>query len=384
LVPVFFRGGAHIYYSQPPAKIVIQGQHAIVGTPTAALVAANDLYEEIEFEFSRSAATGKQKLKFYIAGLQKTRQNNVDYYTFNSAVMCSQIDGSSELLIGDYQVNSITIPADTPQWTIGLLLCVNQLTGGSGQPVNPKCNVYVAAKYGQNFTILGVPNISGSFFNPNTTLEFLNDAERNFALGAAGIVEPARRQGQARRTRDLRDKAAAESARLQRGRHRRLRRRHRSGSHGRAAQNGVQAYRGDRGEVCEDGDEVMEEITMRELSTIQKREKLNRVFAADEPGAGSANHEYDIYPAEGFNEDTEPLVVIQFQHGPRKLPDSVHGVLDTDLLEIVRDRLKGFQSGEFSTRENACALTHIEEALMWMNKRVEDRIERGVLGTDMK
>ena len=32
---------------------------------------------------------------------------------------------------------------------------------------------------------------------------------------------------------------------------------------------------------------------MRELSTIQKREKLNRVFASDEPGAGSANYEYD-------------------------------------------------------------------------------------------
>ena len=123
---------------------------------------------------------------------------------------------------------------------------------------------------------------------------------------------------------------------------------------------------------------------MRELSTIQKREKLNRVFAADEPGAGSANHEYDIYSAEGFNEDTEPLVVIRFQHGPRRLPDSVHGVLDTDLLEIVRDRLKGFQSGEFSCRENACALTHIEEALMWMNRRVEDRIERRVLGTNKK
>lgn len=123
---------------------------------------------------------------------------------------------------------------------------------------------------------------------------------------------------------------------------------------------------------------------MRELSTIQKREKLNRVFAADEPGAGSANHEYDIYPAEDFNEDTEPLAVIQFQHGPRGLPDSIHGVLDTDLLEIVRDRLKGFQSGEFSTRENACALTHIEEALMWMNRRVEDRIERQVLGTNKK
>lgn len=123
---------------------------------------------------------------------------------------------------------------------------------------------------------------------------------------------------------------------------------------------------------------------MKEISTIQKREKLNRVFASDEPGIGSASHEYDVYPAQDFNEETEPLIVIRFQHGPRKDPNSTHGVLDTDLLEIVRDRLRGFQSGEFACRENACALTHIEEALMWMNRRVEDRIERNVLGTSNK
>lgn len=123
---------------------------------------------------------------------------------------------------------------------------------------------------------------------------------------------------------------------------------------------------------------------MRELNTIQKREKLNRVFVADESGVGNANHEYDIYPAQDFTEATEPLICIQFQHGPRKDPDSTHGVLDTDLLEIVRDRLRGFQSGEFACIENACALTHIEEALMWMNRRVEDRIERNVLGTNNK
>lgn len=115
----------------------------------------------------------------------------------------------------------------------------------------------------------------------------------------------------------------------------------------------------------------------RKLSTIQKRENLNTVYAADEAGAGNANHEYVIMC------DDEP-VEIAFQHGPRKSPDSIRGVLDTDLLEIVRDRLKGFQSGEFSCRENACALTHIEEALMWMNRRVEDRIERRVLGTNNK
>lgn len=75
------------------------------------------------------------------------------------------------------------------------------------------------------------------------------------------------------------------------------------------------------------------------------------------------------------------MACIEFQKGPRNSPDSRHGVLDSDLLEIVRDRLKAFQAGPYATRENACALTHIEEALMWMNRRVEDRIERNVLGT---
>lgn len=120
---------------------------------------------------------------------------------------------------------------------------------------------------------------------------------------------------------------------------------------------------------------------MDKLSTIQKRENLNEVYAG-EKGVGGASHDYVIVKADCAveNNDNE-IVTIHFQKGARKDPDAIHGVLDTDLLEIVRDRLRGFQSGEFATRENACALTHIEEALMWMNKRVEDRIERNVLGT---
>ena len=35
---------------------------------------------------------------------------------------------------------------------------------------------------------------------------------------------------------------------------------------------------------------------MRELSTIQKREKLNDVYAVDEIGPGGANHQYVIVP----------------------------------------------------------------------------------------
>lgn len=116
---------------------------------------------------------------------------------------------------------------------------------------------------------------------------------------------------------------------------------------------------------------------MKELSTIQKREKLNRVFAADEKSCGNANHEYYIESYTG----SDVGVTIQFQKGARKDKNAVHGVLDSDLLEIVRDRLKGFQSGEFATEYNAKALEHIEIALMYMNRRVEDRIERNVLGT---
>lgn len=55
---------------------------------------------------------------------------------------------------------------------------------------------------------------------------------------------------------------------------------------------------------------------MRELSTIQKREKLNGVFAVDEPGNGGANHEYIVRTSlDGCIED---LARIQFQNGARK------------------------------------------------------------------
>lgn len=130
---------------------------------------------------------------------------------------------------------------------------------------------------------------------------------------------------------------------------------------------------------------------MERLSTIQKRNNLNTIYRTGEKGPGGAYHDYDIYPA-GYNPLTVlaevdpdnvelPLACIEFQKGPRNDPDARHGILDSDLLEIVRDRLKAFQDGPMATRENYLALQHVEEALMWMNRRVEDRAERNVLGT---
>jgi len=133
---------------------------------------------------------------------------------------------------------------------------------------------------------------------------------------------------------------------------------------------------------------------MLHLSTIQKREKLNEVYAVDKKGNGGAHYDYMICAANSaeLTDGDKSISVnpgdvmgeVHFQNGARKLDDSIHGVLDTDLLEIVRHRLQCFQQGPLSSRENAVALTHIEEALMWMNRRVEDRIERNVLGTNNK
>ena len=117
---------------------------------------------------------------------------------------------------------------------------------------------------------------------------------------------------------------------------------------------------------------------MRELKTIQTQGKLNEVWVMDEAGVGGACHRYCILP---INQERWRGYIINFQHGSRNDPSSTQGVLDCDLLEIVRDRLKGFQEGEFANEYNTRALRHIEEALYQMNLRVEDRLDRGVLGT---
>lgn len=121
---------------------------------------------------------------------------------------------------------------------------------------------------------------------------------------------------------------------------------------------------------------------MEKLITIQKREKLNDVYAVDELGPGGANHSYDIYKFDGLIGSSADLIAhLNFQKGPRHVEESQHGITDQDLLEIVRHRLQGFQAGPYASEYNAKALEHIELALMFLNRRVEDRIERNVLGT---
>ena len=102
----------------------------------------------------------------------------------------------------------------------------------------------------------------------------------------------------------------------------------------------------------------------------------------DLPGAGGACHEYLVtLPAPDNTAGTAAKSwQISFQNGPIN-EAGVNGLTQEVLLAIVADRLRSFQAGPFSCRENALALTKIEEAMHWLHSRTLGRMQRGVEGT---
>lgn len=70
---------------------------------------------------------------------------------------------------------------------------------------------------------------------------------------------------------------------------------------------------------------------------------------------------------------------ISFQDGAVKEVGKRNGWQNEELLVILIDRMK-FLHVQFPCRENALAITKLEEALMWLEKRTADRKARGVEG----
>lgn len=79
----------------------------------------------------------------------------------------------------------------------------------------------------------------------------------------------------------------------------------------------------------------------------------------------------------------QALTEVNFQNGPIKVA-GVNGVNNEDLIIMVISRLEHFQKGEYACRENAVAITKLEEALMWLRKRTINRERRNVKGTHEK
>jgi len=71
-------------------------------------------------------------------------------------------------------------------------------------------------------------------------------------------------------------------------------------------------------------------------------------------------------------------VTFRIQNGPIK-EIGVNGCQVDAMIETARKVI--FKLNEqFPCRENACALTKLDEALMWLEKRTKDREQRGVEG----
>jgi len=73
-------------------------------------------------------------------------------------------------------------------------------------------------------------------------------------------------------------------------------------------------------------------------------------------------------------------VTIRFQKGAMDL--GRNGCTTVEMLDALIDHLRGFQSGKFACRENALALTKLEEARLWIEHRRAQREAQGVKGRD--
>lgn len=97
-------------------------------------------------------------------------------------------------------------------------------------------------------------------------------------------------------------------------------------------------------------------------------------------------HKYEL---ENFEEKDQPGQTIQFiekapvTKGSPELLTVNDGTTNEEVLRVLIDRLQTMQA-KFPCRENAIVTTHLETALLWLEKRTADRKARGVEGKHLK
>lgn len=100
-------------------------------------------------------------------------------------------------------------------------------------------------------------------------------------------------------------------------------------------------------------------------------------------------HRYELA---NFENKEQPGQIIQFiekvpaplseAEFPGQLLTLNDGTTNEEVLEVLIDRISALQA-KFPCKENACCITHLQEGLMWLEKRTRDRIKRQVEGKQL-
>lgn len=72
-------------------------------------------------------------------------------------------------------------------------------------------------------------------------------------------------------------------------------------------------------------------------------------------------------------------IKITFQDGPVG-ENGINGCQTEDVIAVLIDRLKSLNVPPYNTRETSLAITALEEADNWLERRTRDRVKRGVEG----
>lgn len=93
-------------------------------------------------------------------------------------------------------------------------------------------------------------------------------------------------------------------------------------------------------------------------------------------------HRYEL---ENFEAKDQSGQIIQFiekkpiEEGSSTIVTVNDGTTNEEVISVLIDRLSHL-NGKFPCKENAVAITHLETALLWLEKRTRDRISRNVEG----
>lgn len=84
-----------------------------------------------------------------------------------------------------------------------------------------------------------------------------------------------------------------------------------------------------------------------------------------------------------FIEKVPKIQINPVTQRPTELVTLNDGTTNEEVIEMLIDRLTYLQ-GKFPCKENACAITHLQEANMWLYERTRKRIAQNVEGKQLE